>query len=133
MLRNTLILPADDPQLTAKLLHDAIADLDVVLMLVFGTSDLARHIVDNADQLANKTRLETGGNLRRVVWVHDPKALAEVEEFGKLFNDILAEAGGQLPLVAVLNFHDRVMGAIRPGEPTNPTALELLFFRGHEK
>jgi hypothetical protein len=67
-----------------------------------------------------------------VVWVHDPQALAQREEFRKLFKDILDEAGGQLPLVAVLNFHDRLKGAIRPGEPTNPTALELMFARGLE-
>jgi hypothetical protein len=130
MLRNTLILPADNAQLAAKLLRDAIADLDVVLMLVLGTSDSAERAVGFADQLSNKTRLETGGNLRRVVWVHDPQALAQREEFRKLFTDILDESGGQLPLVAVLNFHDLVKGAIEPGEPANPTALELMFLRG---
>ena len=130
MLRNTLILPADNPNLAAKLLRDAIADLDVTLMLVFGVAEPAGEVVQVADQLANKTPTAGGGNLRRVVWVHDPAALEATNEFKGLFARIRQETGGPLPLVAVLNFHDQVRGVIRPGERTNPTALELLYVQG---
>jgi hypothetical protein len=132
VLRNTLILPADNVRLAAQLLHDAIGDLDVVLMLIFGTGPDVTQIVVFADQLANKTRMDVGGNLRRVVWIADAAALEGTGEFPQLFADIRAKARGALPLAAVLNFHDKVMAAIAVDQLADPIKLELLFLEGHK-
>lgn len=132
MLRNTLILPADDVRLAAHLLRAAIADLDVVLMLIFGTGPAVLQIVEFADQLANKTRMDVGGNLRRVVWITDADALEGTGEFRQLFADIRAKASGALPVAAVLNFHDKVMAVIATNQLADPIKLELLFLEGHK-
>ena len=132
MLRNTLILPADDPQRAARLLHQAIDALDVVLMLIFGSSDEVEQIVQFADQLANKTKMDLGVNLRRVVWIADAGALEATGEFGQLFADMRAKTGGALPLAAVLNFHDKVMAVIAVGQLADPIKLERLFLEGHK-
>jgi hypothetical protein len=132
MLRNTLILPVESPELAGRLLRDAVADLDVVLMLVFGTGASVEQVVTWADQLANKTQLPGGGNLRRVVWLRNGDALAGLDGLRPLFADLKQEGEGQLPLAAVLDFHDQVKGAIVAGQPTDPIKLELLFLKGHQ-
>lgn len=120
MLRNTLILPADDDALAARLLRDAIDDLDVVLLLVFGDDAVAQRCVGFGDQLANRT---TGAyNLRRVVWVRT---------LGPEVSALLAPSlVGALPRAAVLDFHDRVCEMLPDERAVDPVALELAFLTG---
>jgi len=127
MLRNTLTLPTDDPNLAAQQLRTAISDLSVVPMLVLGTGAEVEQIVDWADQLCDKTDFGTG-NLRHVIWIRQP----EVEPVhGVLHNEIqnAAEAFGQgnPPLVLVLNFHNAIKAVLREGDVIDPLELELAF------
>ena len=71
MLENTLILPETDARFAAELLAEAVEDLDVVLMLVFGKDETAKQIVRWADLLCSKTSVGPGTNLRKVVWIRD--------------------------------------------------------------
>jgi hypothetical protein len=125
MLKNTLILPTDDPDLAARLLRQAIDDLDVILMLVFGTGADVEQIVAWADQLCNKSNFGIG-NFRRVVWIPD---------LGQPVRDVLAPiftaAGvGALPRVAVLNFHDVLKATLTDQDPIGPIVLEKAFLQG---
>jgi hypothetical protein len=130
MLRNTLTLPTDDPNLAAQQLRTAISDLSVVPMLVLGTGAEVEQIVDWADQLCDKTDFGTG-NLRHVIWIRQP----DVEPVhGVLHNEIqkAAETFGQgnPPLVLVLNFHTAVKAVLREGDVIDPLELELAFAAG---
>jgi hypothetical protein len=127
MLKNTLILPDSDARLAAGLLQDAIDTLDVILMMVFGRSPEATEVVGWADRLCDKTRLESGGTIRRVVWIRSPdsKSVQSVLEGVTL-------DGPTLPLVAVLNFHDELRGTILVEEEVRPVILERFFLKGGE-
>jgi hypothetical protein len=121
MLKNTLILPTDDDAQAAKLLRDAINDLDVILMLVFGTGATIDQIVTWADQLCNKTNVG-GVMVRRVVWVKAAGAAV-----GQVLTPIV---GGAPPMVAVLGFHDDVKATIATGGAVDPVILEQAFLQG---
>lgn len=121
MLKNTLILPTDDDAQAATLLQNAIADLDVILMLVFGAGAAIDQIVAWADQLCNKTN--TGGvMLRRVVWI---KAAG-----GGVTQVLTPIVGANLPMVAVLGFHDDLKMSLAPGAAVDPIILEQAFLQG---
>ena len=123
MLKNTLILPEGDDALAARLLNEAINTLDTVLMLVFGSGTDADTVVARADQLANKTALLGGGNLRKIVWI---RAMGP-----QVRGQLAPILGSSTPLVTVLNFYDRLKAEISPGEPIDPVSLELAFLAGH--
>ena len=125
MLRNTLILPESDARLAARKLDDAIDALDVILMLVFGKGAQAEQIVEWADGLCEKTRTAGGSTVRRVVWIRKPES-ASIQKVLRRVID------GDLPLVAVLNFHDELKGTMNSGDPIRPLTLERLFLRGGE-
>lgn len=125
MLKNTLILPENDGPLAARLLAAAIADLDVVLMLVFGKDASVEQVVEWADQLCNKTRVSETYNVRRVVWIMNPAA----NEIQEILKPLL---GAKEPVVAVLNFHDKVAGSFQDISKVNPLRLELEFAKGHK-
>jgi hypothetical protein len=126
MLKHTLILPDTNARLSARLLREAVDALDVILMLVFGKGPEAEQIVRWADQLCAKTETASGVNVRRVVWIRDASRRAVRDILDPLVG------AGDLPSVAVLNFHDQLKGSIAPGESVNPIKLELLFAKGHE-
>jgi hypothetical protein len=121
MLRNTLILPSDDA-IAGKLLSDAITDLNVILMLVLGANGTDQ-IVGWADQLCEKTRLSDGTNARHVVWVQNP----DMQSVHNILAPILGEA---TPIVAVLNFYDKLMASLNDISEIDPIALELAFVDG---
>ncbi len=125
MLRNTLILPDKDARLAARMLKDAIDALDVILMLVFGKGAQAEQIVEWADRLCEKTRTAGGSTVRRVVWIRNP----ESESIRKVLSTVF-DSGP--PLVAVLNFHDKLKGTMNAGDTIRPLTLERLFLRGGE-
>jgi hypothetical protein len=124
MLRNTLILPSTDAGLAARLFQEAIEDLDVVLMLIVGEGPRIEQLVAWADQLANKT-MAMSVNVRRVVWIRDPHAIAE---------QLSALLGSDpLPTITVLNFHDQVKDRlVDDGQNLVPLMLERSFLRGFE-
>ena len=126
MLRHTLVLPESDARLAAKMLQQAIEALDVVLLLIFGKDDDAERAVQWADQLAARTQVEGGQNLRRVVWLRDTGSVAQQQVLGSVQ---LAEP---LPRMAILNFHDRVRGRIEKGQNFDPLKIELLFLSGQQ-
>ena len=121
MLKNTLILPTDDDAQAANLLRDAINDLDVILMLVFGAGANVEQIVTWADQLCNKTNVG-GVMIRRVVWV---KTIGTA--VGQVVSPIV---GGTLPAVAVLGFHDDLKSSLATGGRIDPIELEKAFLQG---
>lgn len=125
MLRNTLILPENDSVLAAKLLRTAIADLDVVLMIVCGQGDEVEQVVVWADQLCNKTRVNDNFNVRRVVWVLNPAT----DDIQAVLRPIVGE---KAPIVSVLNFHDKVVGSLSDIRKISPLRLELEFAKGHK-
>jgi hypothetical protein len=125
MLKNTLILPENDGPLAASLLKGAIDDFDVVLMLVFGKGDKIQTIVEWADKLCNKTRVNETYNVRRVVWIMNP----EQKEVAVILKPILGEKS---PIVAVLNFHDKLSGSLDDIAKITPLKLELEFAKGHK-
>lgn len=125
MLKNTLILPEGDSALAAKLLGEAIADLDVILMLILGKGEKFEQIVRWADQLCNKTRVSDAYNMRRVVWIRD----ASADEVKSVLEPILA---GKSPAVAVLNFYDKLVESLLDIEKLNPLKLEIAFSKGHK-
>lgn len=127
MLRNTLILPETDARHAARLLRDAVDDLEVVLMLVFGKDDRAKQVVGLADRLCRGMRVEQGTELRRVVWIRRTDA-ASIRE---VLNSLLEEE--RLPLVAVLDFFDEVRGTLPPDAEPTPIDLERLFLQGHKR
>ena len=122
MLKNTLILPDNNDALAGKLLTDAIANLNVILMLVLGDSDL-QQIVDWADQLCEKTKLSNGANVRHVVWVQNP----QLPSVKIILSPIL---GATLPVVAVLNFYDKLMATLDDPSEIDPIELEEAFLKG---
>ena len=124
MLKNTLILP-EDGALAGKYLSDAIADLDVILMMILGKDDKLTQIVEWADQLCNKTRVSDTFNARKVVWIRNP----EQAEVGAILKPIL---GDKKAVVAVLNFHDKLTGTLNDIDKINPLKLELEFAKGHK-
>src|SRR6266853_1229636 len=103
MLKNTLILPAGDDALAATLLRNAINDLDVILMLVFGTGANIEQIITWADQLCNKTNAG-GVMVRRVVWI--------TSATGAVAAILTPIAGAASPMVAVLGFHGDLKASI---------------------
>ncbi len=125
MLKNTLILPETDARLAADLLEDAVATLDVVLMLVLGKTDREAEIVKAADQLCNKTQT-ADGNLRQVIWIRRLDTVSMRDALGALLGP------GGLPNVAVLNFHDEVKARISSTDDVRPLNLELAFVKGHQ-
>jgi hypothetical protein len=125
MLKNTLILPTVNPELAARLLRQAIDDLDVILMLVFGVGADVEQIVAWADQLCNKSNFGMG-NFRRVVWI--PELGQPVREIlAPIFSAASVEA---LPLVAVLNFHDVLKATLSGQDTIGPIVLEKAFLQG---
>jgi hypothetical protein len=125
MLKNTLILPTDDPELAARLLQQAIDDLDVILMLVFGMGADVEQIVAWADQLCNKSNFGIG-NFRRVVWIPDLS-----QPVRDVLAPIFVAAGVETePLVAVLNFHDVLKASLTPQDAIGPIVLEKVFLQG---
>ncbi len=127
MLSNTLILPESDARLAVRLLADAIDDLDVVLMLIFGRDERAERIVHWADQLANKTKIGDTHNLRHVIWVRRDDSVLLGEKLAEIVGP------GDLPSVAVLDFHDKLRHRIEPDAPVDPLTLELAFLEGHRR
>ena len=125
MLKNTLILPEGDARLAAKLAHEAINALDVILMFIFGKDAVAKQAVEWADQLCNKASVSESFNMRRVVWVRDTSS-ASVRE---VLHPVLGNP--PYPLAAVLNFHDEKRGEILEGGEVTPIKLERLFLKGH--
>lgn len=126
MLKNTLILPVDDPDLAAQQLGAAIGDLHVVLMLVFGKGAEIEQIIDWADQLADKGDFGLG-NLRRVVWIRE----REAGPVGETIRGIKgAETIDEDTVVAVLNFHDVIKVTLRQGDVIDPIELEIAFAAG---
>ena len=125
MLKNTLILPENDGVLAAKLLQEAIDDLDVVLMLVFGKDERIQTVVEWADKLCNKTRIDETYNVRHVVWIMNPKQ----KEVTGILKPIL---GDKSPIIAVLNFHDKLSGSIDDSAKINPLKLAIEFAKGHK-
>lgn len=125
MLKNTLILPDNAGPLAGRLLSAAIADLDVVLMLVFGKGTKIEQIVNWADQLCNKTRVSETSNMRRVVWVMN----SDLDEVQTIVKPLL---GAKKPIVAVLNFYDKLSGTLDDVNAINPLKLELEFAKGHK-
>lgn len=122
MLKNTLILPSNDDALAGQLLKDAIADLDVILMLVLGGGEV-HQFVDWADQLCEKTKLSNGYNVRHVVWVQNPQLPLVQSTLLPLLVTIA-------PVVAVLNFYDKLMATIDDPNDIDPLALEEAFLKG---
>ena len=127
MLKNTLILPDSDARLAAGMLQDAIDTLDVILMMVFGRSPEATEAVGWADRLCDKTRLESGTTIRRVVWIRSP----ESKSVRTVLEGVTLD-GSTLPLVAVFNFHDELRGTILFEEEVRPVILERFFLKGGE-
>jgi hypothetical protein len=125
MLKNTLILPVDDPVLAQRLLEEAIDDLDLVLMLIFGKGEAIERIVGWADKLCNKGSFGTGLSFRRALWIRDPDAPAVHEALERV-------ALENPPVVAVLNFHDKVRARLESADGVSPTILEQAFLRGFE-
>jgi len=125
MIRNTLILPEGDAALAARLLQEAIDDLHVVTMLVFGRDRRSERIVRWADQLCEKTRIAERFNLRRVVWIRKPG----VKPLRAILDPLLG--AGSTPAVAVLDFHDRVRAVLENAGEIDPLALEKAFLEGH--
>jgi len=121
MLRNTLILPPDDAT-AGKLLSEAISDLNVILMLVLGVNGTDQ-VVGWADQLCEKTKLSDGTNARHVVWVQNP----DLPSVRTIISPIL---GSTTPIVAVLNFYDKLMVTLDDISEIDPIALELAFVEG---
>jgi hypothetical protein len=121
VLRNTLILPPDDAT-AAKLLSEAISDLNVILMLVLGVNGTDQ-VVGWADQLCEKTKLSDGTNARHVVWVQNP----DLPSVRTILSPIL---GSTIPIVAVLNFYDKLMATLDDISEIDPIALELAFVDG---
>jgi hypothetical protein len=120
MLKNTLILPTEDGKLAAKLMKEAIADLDVLLMLVFGQGPKVNQVIEWADQLCNKTG--TGaGNLRRVVWIQDG-----ADDVMKVLAPVV---GAKPPMVAALDFHDQLKVSLSANDPIDPFVLENAFLK----
>ncbi len=127
MLKNTLILPSGDADLAATQLEAAIMDLRVVLMLVFGSGDESVRVVEIGDQLCDKTSFGVG-NLRRVVWIRDtPDEVLEVVRGIKGL-----EEPTELPLVAVINFHDALKTVLHATDFIDPLELELAFLKGEQ-
>jgi hypothetical protein len=124
MLKNTLIVPETDARLAAKLIQDAIDTLDIILLFVFGKDEPATQAVQWADRLCNKTQVSETFNLRKVVWIRDPAPASVHAVIDPIFGE------SPLPQVAVLNFHDRLMGTIPKGGKIDPLQLEKLFLKG---
>jgi len=122
MLKNTLILPGNDDALAGHLLAGAIADLNVILMLILGDGSL-QQIVGWADQLCEKTKLSNGANARHVIWVHDP----QLPSVHSILSPIL---GTTAPVVAVLNFYDKLMATLDDSGDIDPLTLEMAFLKG---
>ena len=127
MLKHTLILPAgaNEGELSARLLQEAIDALDVVVMLVFGPDPKAEQIVAWADQLCDKTQMTPGVNLRGVVWIRN----GDVPEARVVLGTL--QLSPPLPRVAVLNFFDEVKATLVDGDDIDPIALERAFLKGH--
>jgi len=126
MLRNTLVLPENDPQWSAGSLRAAIDELTVILMLVFGTDSRAQQAVTWADMLAERGRLPNGQNIRHVVWVRNPGE--------PLLRNILDPmlSGRRDLTAAVLNFHDELRAAVAASDPLTPITLESAFLKGQQ-
>ncbi len=125
MLKNTLILPDGDAKLAGRMLQDAIDDLDVVLMLIFGTADPAEKVVKWADKLCDKGRFAEDKSLRRAVWIRKPG----VKPVTDVLKKILPDAP---PFVAVLNFHDEVKATLNREDKITPILLEKAFLKGFQ-
>lgn len=121
MLKHTLILPAGDSKLAARLLREALEDLAVVPMLIFGKGPEAEQRVKWADQLASRT---TGESFRRVIWIREnpPQAVAAV----------LGTLKGLSPtaVLAVVNFHQDVKAEFTSWSGLGPIELEAAFMKG---
>lgn len=124
MLKYTLILPDGDAELAGRLLRDSIDDLDVVLMLVFGTDGPAEQVVEWADKLCNKGVYAEGKSRRHAVWVRKPGVKPVREVLQKIFP-------GELPFVAVLNFYDEVRATLQRADKIDPIVLERAFLKGY--
>ena len=125
MYKNTLILTESDAKLAAEMLRKAIDDLNVVLMLVIGKDAKTKQIVDWADKLADKGRITGDYNLRQVVWIRKP----DVAPVREILDAILGEPR---VVVAVLNFHDKVVATLNESDTIDPLTLEGLFLKGHK-
>lgn len=125
MLKNTLILPVDKDELAAQLLEGAIADLNVVLMLIFGEGDAVQQAVQWADKLCDKFAVPGSPSLRRVVWVRRK----ESPLVWRILEPIL---GPKPPMIAVLNFHDKLSAKFDGNAPVTPLKLEIAFLKGHK-
>lgn len=121
MLKHTLILPAGDPKLAARLLREALEDLAVVPMLIFGKGAEAEQCVKWADQLSSRP---TGKSYRRVIWIREnpPQEVAAV----------LSTLKGLSPTVvlAVVNFHQNVKAEFTSWTGLGPIELEAAFMKG---
>lgn len=121
MLKRTLILPIDTPDLAAKYLQSAIDDLAVVPMLVFGQGETVERVVDWADQLASRGGDASG---RRVVWIRDRTPAPIAAALGTL------KGLGANAQVAVVNFHQEVKQQFDDLTKVSPLELEGAFLAG---
>ena len=96
MLKNTLVLPDGDSKLAAKLLQEAIDDLDVVLMLIFGTDPPAEEGVVRVRDVAGRVDVRSAGPQSLVdddPVIHlEPSALAELDANSEWTAERFAEA-----------------------------------------
>jgi len=121
MLKHTLILPTGDPNLAARLLREAVEDLTVVPMLIFGQGPEAEQCVNWADQLASRT---TGESFRRVVWIRESPSQGVAA--------VLSTLKGLSPtaVLAVVNFHQNVKAQFTSWAGLGPIELEAAFMKG---
>ncbi len=125
ILKHTLILPDGDSKLAAKLLDEAIKDLDYVLMLVFGHDGDQEEYVRWADKLAARAKVTEEECLRHVVWVRKPHVAA----VRTVLDEVLEE--GDDPLIVVLSFHDEEKARFMEGDKVTPVRLLNAFAKGH--
>ena len=71
-LNNTIILPGDNPELSAKLLRSLIEKQDVVTVVIFGRDAVAESAVQVADVRASAL---VAGIVRKVAWMQDTTML----------------------------------------------------------
>lgn len=121
MLKHTLILPTGDPKLAARLLGEALEDLAVVPMLIFGKGAEAEQCVKWADQLASRT---SGASFRRVIWIRENPSQEVAAVLGTLKG--LSPAA----VLAVVNFHQDVKAEFTSWAGLDPIELEAAFMKG---
>jgi hypothetical protein len=74
MLDKTIILPADNSELSKKLLTSTLQNEQVIAIIIFGKDARAEDAANNANQRARKP---VSGIERKVIWMQDPSNLMD--------------------------------------------------------